>query len=143
MRIFVGLAVLIWLFWRGNQRRRHVWTDASWNRFFAIIAVILGAFLVSMAMAFGVDNGIYGVMPHWLKRPYFYLLMALTFASPLTFVGLAIWFAHGRADKQLIRTPAAPVPNEELKPTASPSSLVVFTNECAAAFCEAAPRVKC
>jgi hypothetical protein len=54
-----------------------------------------------MAMAIGVDNGIYKGMTPFEHRAYFYTLMTLGLVSPIATMGLLLWFAKGRPDRQL------------------------------------------
>jgi hypothetical protein len=51
-------------------------------------------------MAYGVDRGIYSGMSAGVHKLYFYTLMSLTIVSPLTLVGLVIWFGSGQPERQ-------------------------------------------
>ena len=102
-RAFIPLVFLGWLLWRGYQRRRGVWTARSWRRFALLLAAVLGAFAVAMAMAYGVDRGVYAGMSPLMHRVYFYTLMALVLSSPVAGVALVLWFANGQPDRQLGR----------------------------------------
>jgi hypothetical protein len=103
IRSLLALAVLGWMVRRGYKRRRPVWTRASWIRLIGILAGTLGLFALSMAMAIGVDNGVYEGMSPLAHRTYFVTLMALTLLAPLAFVGIIVWFANGRPDRQIGR----------------------------------------
>jgi hypothetical protein len=89
------------MFWRGCQRRRGVWARRSWLRFGALLGAAVFVFGIAMAMAYGVDRGVYSGMSPAVRQLYFYTLMTLTILSPLAAVGLLVWFARGRPERQL------------------------------------------
>ena len=56
---------------------------------------------VGMAMAVGVDNGVYETLSPAADRLYFNVLMALGIIGPLSIIGLLFWFAKGKPSRQL------------------------------------------
>jgi uncharacterized protein (DUF2062 family) len=101
LRALVALGLLGWMVWQGYDRRRDVWTARSWRRFGALLAAAIGGLAVAMAMALGVDRGVYAGMSPLAHQLYFYTLMALVIGSPLVTFGLLWWFARGRPERQL------------------------------------------
>ena len=99
-----GLGILLvyaFWFWRGYQRRRGVWSAASWRRFGALIAAGVVVEVIGISMAIGVDHGVYASLSPVWDRVYFYTLMTLAVVGPALLAGLVFWFALGRPDRQL------------------------------------------
>jgi ABC-type Fe3+ transport system permease subunit len=102
LKALITLAILVSTVRRGYARRRAVWTRRSWQRFAAAVAGSIAAFILAIGMAIGVDRGIYAGMTPFAHQLYFITLMTLAVASPLTAVGLIIWFANGRPERQFL-----------------------------------------
>ncbi len=87
-------------FWTGYQRRKRVWTAGSWRRFGITLTLSTAAVAVAIRMAYGVDQGVYTGMTPFAHKAYFYSMFALLLIGVGSTVGLIIWFAKGRADRQ-------------------------------------------
>ena len=85
----------------GYQRRKSVWTRRSWWVFALLLACAFAMLGLSLRMAYGVDEGVYGEMSHVAGRVYFYTMFALLFLGIASSVGLVLWLAKGRPDRQL------------------------------------------
>jgi len=95
------LLLLSWLLWSGYQRRRGIWTSRSWRRFGGMLGASVLLEGVGLAMAAGVDNGVYDGMSAAAHQAYFYTLMGLALLSPLAMTALILWFAWGSPERQL------------------------------------------
>jgi hypothetical protein len=100
-RLGFALVFIGWMLWQGYQRRRGVWSRRSWWRFATLLAAPVGAFVVAMAMARGVDRGVYIGMSPLAARLYGYMLLALVVGSPIAVIALVWWFGRGRPERQL------------------------------------------
>jgi hypothetical protein len=96
----VALAFLGYMVRNGYARRRLVWSRRSWQLFALTLAAIVALIMMAMAMASGVDNGVYRGMTPLAHRLYFVTLMALAVVSPIALVGLITWFARGNPERQ-------------------------------------------
>lgn len=87
------------LFRRGYLRRGRYWTAHSWNKFLVLLGFGFAVIAVALAMAFGVDHGVYDHLNDRAADLYFYLLVAFAIVGPGLVMGLLIWFARGRSGR--------------------------------------------
>ena len=87
------------LFRQGYLRRRPYWTARSWYNFSLLLCSSFSVTAGALAMAFGVDHGVYDYLTDGNADFYFYLLVTFAISGPSSAMGLLIWFARGRSGR--------------------------------------------
>lgn len=101
------LAVLGYFLWQGVRRRRDVWSRGAWWRFATLLLVAVAALMTALRMGVGVDEGVYADMSPTARTAYFWTMTVLLLGGTLGTVGLLMWLAKGRPERELGRKQSA------------------------------------
>jgi F0F1-type ATP synthase membrane subunit c/vacuolar-type H+-ATPase subunit K len=99
----MAAAVYGGLLWTGYRRRKGIWTRRSWILFGGSLLMTFVLIGVAIAMATGVDNGIYNGMRQRERAVYFYTMLALMLGGAVASALLILPFARGNPHLQFGR----------------------------------------
>jgi hypothetical protein len=97
----VALVVVFGLLRDGIARRKGIWSAQSWWRFGMLVGLGVALFALAMAMATGVDHGIYDGLSEGEHQAYFGLLMSLMLLSAALVSGPILWLARSSPQREL------------------------------------------